>query len=101
MQEEESTIPQMVEEVRAGKMARRHFIKRLTTMGLTAAGIGAMVAASSSSAEMASLQVRTADHAAKHVQLHDQHLTHQSQGNASALHNDYAEHAVVEDSLHA
>ncbi len=101
MQEEEYTIPQMVEEVRAGKMARRQFMKRLTTMGITAAGIGAIVAASSSSAATASLQVHTADHAAKHIQLHDQHLTHQSQGNASELHNDYAEHAVVEDSMHA
>ena len=101
MQEEDYTIPQMVEDVRAGKMARRQFMKRLTTMGITAAGIGAIVAASSSSAEMASLQVHTADHAAKHIQLHDQHLTHQSQGNASKLHNDYAEHAVVEDSMHA
>ena len=101
MQEEEYTIPQMVEDVRAGKMARRQFMKRLTTMGITAAGIGAIVAASSSSAETASLQVHTADHAAKHIQLHDQHLTHQSQGNASELHNDYAEHAVVEDSMHA
>ncbi|MFL5657232.1 MAG: ester cyclase [Ktedonobacteraceae bacterium] len=101
MQEEENTIPQMVEDVRAGKMARRQFMKRLTTMGITAAGIGAIVAASSSSAATASLQVHTADHAAKHIQLHDQHLTHQSQGNASELHNDYAEHAVVEDSMHA
>ena len=101
MQEEDYTIPQMVEDVRAGKMARRQFMKRLTTMGITAAGIGAIVAASSSSAATASFQVHTADHAAKHIQLHDQHLTHQSQGNASELHNDYAEHAVVEDSMHA
>ena len=101
MQEEENTIPQMVEDVRAGKMARRQFMKRLTTMGITAAGIGAIVAASSSSAATASLQVHTVDHAAKHIQLHDQHLTHQSQGNASELHHDYAEHAVVEDSMHA
>ena len=101
MQEEEYTIPQMVEDVRAGKMARRQFMKRLTTMGITAAGIGAIVAASNSSAATASFQVHTADHAAKHIQLHDQHLTHQSQGNASELHNDYAEHAVVEDSMHA
>src|SRR2546421_6190568 len=102
MQEEEYTIPQMVEDVRAGKMARRQFMKRLTTMGITAAGIGAIVAAaSSSSAATASHQVHTVDHAAKHIQLHDQHLTHQSQGNTSELHNDYAEHAVVEDSMHA
>ena len=101
MQEEEYTIPQMVEEVRAGKMARRQFMKRLTTMGITAAGIGAIVAASSSSAARAPFQVHTAGNAEKHIQLHDQHLTHQSQGNTSELHNDYSEHAVVEDSMHA
>src|SRR5438067_7275122 len=101
MLDEDTTIHQMNKVFRAEKIARRQVMKRLTTMGMTAAGIGAMVAASSSSAATASLQVHTADHAAKHMQLHDQHLTHQSQGNASALHNDYAEHAVVEDSLHA
>src|SRR6266487_1769791 len=101
MQEEEITIPQMVEDVRAGKMGRRQFMKRLTTMGITAAGIGAIVAASKSSAATAPLQVHMAEHAAKHIQLHDQHLTAQSQGNTSDLHNDYAEHAVVEDSMHA
>jgi len=101
MQEEEYTIPQMVEDVRAGKMGRRQFMKRLTTMGITAAGIGAIVAASSSSAARAPLQVHTAENAAKHIQLHDQHLTHQSQGNTGELHNDYSEHAVVEDSMHA
>ena len=104
MQEEENTqtIPQMVEDVRAGKMPRRHFMKKLKTMGLTAAGIGAIaVAASRSSASTALLQAQADDHATQHVQLHDQHLTHQSQGNTSQLHNDYAEHAVVEDSMHA
>ena len=100
-EEEEYTIPQMVEDVRAGKLGRRQFMKRLTTMGITAAGIGTIVAASSSSAATAPFQVHTAEQAAKHIQLHDQHLTHQSQGNTSELHNDYAENAVVEDSMHS
>ncbi len=34
MQEEEYTIPEMVDDVRAGTMQRRHFIKQLTLMGL-------------------------------------------------------------------
>lgn len=41
------------------------------------------------------------DQSTQHLQHHDQHLTHQSQGNTQELHNDYAEHAVVEDSMHA
>src|SRR5258707_9495297 len=46
MQEEkEYTIPEMVDEVRAGKMQRRQFMKRLTLMGISAAGIGAIAAA--------------------------------------------------------
>jgi steroid delta-isomerase-like uncharacterized protein len=101
MQEEEYTIPQMVEDVREGKMGRRQLMKRLTAMGITAAGIGAIVATSKSSSATAPLQVHTAEHTTKHIQLHDQHLTHQTQGNTGALHNDYADHAVVEDSMHA
>jgi hypothetical protein len=45
MQEEEYTIPQMVEDVRTGKMPRRHFMKKLTTMGISTVGVGATNAA--------------------------------------------------------
>ncbi|MDQ6645172.1 MAG: hypothetical protein M3Y76_12055, partial [Chloroflexota bacterium] len=64
--QEEYTIPQMVENVRAGKMPRRQFIRRLTSMGLTATGIGAIVAAvSSSSAATAFLHAHADDHASQ------------------------------------
>ncbi|GAC1623509.1 MAG: hypothetical protein NVS4B7_14710 [Ktedonobacteraceae bacterium] len=99
--QEEYTIPQMVDDVRAGKMPRRQFMRKLTTMGLTAAGIGAIVAAaSSSSTSMASLPAHADDHASQHIKLHDQHLTHQTQGNTNHLQHDYATHAVVEDSMY-
>lgn len=71
-------------------------------MGLTATGIGAIVAAaSSSSAAAAPLPTHADDHATQHIQLHDQHLKHQSQGNTPHLQHDYAVHAVVEDSMYA
>ena len=43
--EENVTIPQMVEDVRVGKMPRRHLISTLTAMGISTVGVGAIVAA--------------------------------------------------------
>jgi steroid delta-isomerase-like uncharacterized protein len=101
MQDEEYTIPQMVEDVRTGKMPRRHFMKKLTTMGISTAGVGAIIAAvSSSSSAAATAALAATDHPTQHLQRHDDHLAHQSRGNMPALHNDYAEHAIVEDSMH-
>jgi steroid delta-isomerase-like uncharacterized protein len=97
MQEEEYTIPQMVEDVRIGKMPRRNFIKRLTTMGLSAAGISAIIASAS---PPSTRQPAPNEDAGKHIQLHDQHIANQAQGNVDALHNDYAHNAVVEDSMY-
>jgi steroid delta-isomerase-like uncharacterized protein len=37
----------------------------------------------------------------QNLQLHKQHLHKQTQGDTGALHHDYAEDAVVEDSMHA
>ena len=34
------------------------------------------------------------------MQRHDEHLANQSQGNLDQLYNNYAEHAVVEDSMY-
>jgi steroid delta-isomerase-like uncharacterized protein len=101
MQDEEYTIPQMVEDVRTGKMPRRHFMKKLTTMGISTVGVGAIIAAvSSSSSAAATAALAATDHPTQHLQRHDDHLAHQSRGNMPALHNDYAEHAIVEDSMH-
>jgi steroid delta-isomerase-like uncharacterized protein len=101
MQEEENTIPQMVEDVRAGKMPRRNFIKALTAMGVSVAGIGAITAAATrpfTPAHVASVPLDK--EAVKHFEQHDQHLSNQAQGNSSGLSNDYAEHAIVEDSMY-
>ncbi len=101
MQEEKYTIPEMVDNVRAGTMQRRHFIKQLTLMGLSAAGVGAIVAAAASR-QFASTPVPQGNvqEGVDHLQLHDEHLANQSQGKLEHLQHDYAEHAVVEDSMY-
>jgi steroid delta-isomerase-like uncharacterized protein len=101
MQEEEYTIPEMVDEVREGKMQRRQFMKQLTIMGVSAAGVGAIVAAAASR-QFATKPVSQGNlqDAVDHIQSHDEHLANQSQGNLDQLYNDYAEHAVVEDSMY-
>jgi hypothetical protein len=98
--EEEYTIPEMIDEVRTGKMRRRQFMKRLTMMGISAAGIGAIAAAASHPFNSKPVPQENAENAVDHLQRHDEHLVHQSQGDIDQLHNDYAEHAIVEDSLH-
>ncbi len=101
MREEEYTIPEMVDKVRAGTMPRRHFIRQLTLMGLSAAGVGAIVAAAASR-QFTTTPVAQGNRSEgmDHVQRHDEHLANQSQGNLDQLQNDYAEHAVVEDSMY-
>ncbi len=99
--QEEYTIPEMVDDVRAGKMDRRTLIKRLTLMGLSMAGAGAV-------AEVAARQI--ASHGAQaisgdsngqlHVRQHNDHLIHQSTGNIQHLQHDYHEDAIVEDSMY-
>src|SRR5438876_2897824 len=88
MQVEEYTIPQMVDDVRAGKMPRRQFIKTLSVMGISAAGIGAISTAAARSFTSTPGYQEKLDKAVgteKLTQLHDQHLEHQSQGNVDAL----------------
>jgi steroid delta-isomerase-like uncharacterized protein len=83
-------------------MQRRHFLKQLALMGISAAGSGAILAAVAyHQASPATVTQAFASDAADQVQLHDEHLTNQSQGKLDELHLDYAEHAVVEDSLYA
>jgi steroid delta-isomerase-like uncharacterized protein len=98
--EEEYTIPEMIDEVRTGKMRRRQFMQRLTLMGISAAGIGAIAAAASRRFNSKPVPQENSENAVDHLQRHDEHLAHQSQGDIDQLHNDYAEHAIVEDSLH-
>jgi len=99
--EENVTIPQMVEDVRFGKMPRRHLISTLTAMGISAVGVGAIVAATAQQHRPHAVPaINQNDNTQQHLQLHNQHITHQSQGNTGALHADYAEHAIVEDTMY-
>lgn len=99
MSTEEKNIPEMVDEVRAGKMPRRNFIKALTTLGISTVGIGAITAAVARPFISKPTPVVNADEATQ-LKLHDQHIANQSEGNRDALQNDYAYQAVVEDSMH-
>ena len=101
MQEEEYTIPEMVDDVREGKMQRRQFMKRLAIMGVSAAGVGA-IAAAAASRQFATQPVAQGNlqDAVDHLQRHDEHIARQSQGDLNQLQNDYDEHAVVEDSMY-
>ena len=101
MQEEKYTIPEMVDDVRVGKMPRRQFMKTLAAMGISAAGVGAIAAAAAArSFNTASVSHDKLDKSADLEHLHQQHLVRQSQGNTSAMKNDYALDAVVEDSMY-
>ena len=106
MQEEKSdvqedvTIPQMVEDVRVGKMPRRRLITALTALGISTVGIGAAVAATELQQKSKAVpHVNQDENTQQHIQLHQQHITNQSTGNTGALHDDYAEHAIVEDGM--
>ena len=98
--QEDVTIPQMVEDVRAGKMPRRRLIAALTALGISTVGVGAAVAASELQQRSKAVpHVNQDENTQQHIQLHEQHITNQSTGNTGALHDDYAEHAVVEDGM--
>src|SRR5574340_184650 len=97
--EEDYILPQMVDKVRAGKMERRAFMKKLTTLGISTAGIGAIVDSITSSSTSESTALADS-HASQHIEHHDNHLRQQARGNLNALHQDYAENAIVEDSMY-
>ena len=92
-------IPQMVDDVREGKLPRRRFILALTALGISAAGIGAIVAAASRPMTSKPSAPPTPEEQ-QHLDHHDNHISKQSRGELHELHHDYAEHAIVEDSLH-
>ena len=101
MREEDYTIPGMVDQLRVGTMQRRHFLRRLALMGISAAGSGAIIAAVASHPfASATVTQASANAAADHLQRHDEHLANQSQGKLDELQHDYAKHAVVEDSMY-
>ena len=101
-QEKDVLIPTLVDDARAGKLPRRQLMKKLTAIGLSTAGVTAIAAAASiPSSEAPAAKVNVAENAAAHLQMHDQHIQHQGQANTDALHNDYADNAIVEDSMYA
>lgn len=97
--QEQILIPQMVDEVREGKVSRRRLILALAALGISAAGISAIVAAASHPMT-AKPSVAPTPEEQQHLQYHDQHISSQSRGEIDRLHQDYASHAVVEDSLY-
>ena len=97
---EEQTIPEMVDDVRAGKLTRRQLVKRLTIMGVSAAGAGAVAAVAARQLTSHGAQSIPGDNnAQQHIQQHQQHMAHQSTGNVQQLQHDYHENAIVEDSM--
>src|SRR2546430_6217557 len=100
--QEDVTIPQMVEDVRVGRIPRRRLITALSALGISAVGVGAVVAATEFQQNSKAVpRVNQNDNTQHHIQLHNNHITHQSRGNKKALHDDYAEHAIVEDSMYS
>src|SRR5260370_12261398 len=106
MQEEneqpaESTIPEMVNNVREGKMDRRKLIKTLTLMGISATGAGAIaaVAARQITANFTS-HPNGDNNGQQHLQQHEQHLAHQSTGNVQQFHHDYPQDAIFQHTLY-
>ena len=106
MQEREATqtIPQLVDDVRTGKLSRRRLLRRLAALGLTAAAVSTVAGAASRTPTpiRASAPVVHPDtEQERNMHLHELHLADQQQGDTGSLHNDYAEHAVVEDSMYS
>ena len=106
MQEPEATqtIPQLVDDVRTGKLSRRRLLRKLAALGLTAASVSTVAGAASRTPTpiRASAPVVHPDtEQGQNMRLHERHLAHQQQGDTGSLHNDYAEHAVVEDSMYS
>jgi steroid delta-isomerase-like uncharacterized protein len=98
--QENTLIPQMVDDVREGKMPRRRLVLALAALGISAAGISAIVAAASRPMTSRPSVVPTPQEQ-QHLDHHDNHITRQSRAEINELYHDYAEHAVVEDSMHA
>jgi len=100
VQQEEHTIPEMVDDVRVGKMDRRTLIKRLTLMGLSAVGAGAIAEVAARQISAHTAQSLPGDSNGQlHIKQHNDHLIHQTTGNIRQLQHDYHENAIVEDSM--
>jgi steroid delta-isomerase-like uncharacterized protein len=69
-------------------------------MGISAAGAGAIAAVAVRQLTSHGAQAVPGDrNAQQHIQQHQQHLANQQTGNVQQLQHDYAEDAIVEDSM--
>ncbi len=102
MQVDEHTIPQMVDDVRAGRLPRTQLVQTLTMMGISAAGAQLIATATSrATSTKPAPWVNVRDDEALQLRLHNRHLEDRNERNIGALQNDYAEDAVVEDSMYS
>jgi steroid delta-isomerase-like uncharacterized protein len=99
MQVKEYTIPQMVADVRAGKMSRSQLVQTLTALGLSASGAAIIAAAAHSSPVTPIPRMNVHEDEALQLQLHDRHLEARNVRNVNALQDDYTLDAVVEGSM--
>jgi steroid delta-isomerase-like uncharacterized protein len=101
MQIKEYTIPQMIEDVRTGKMSRSQLVQTLTATGISATGANIIAAAASHIISATPLpRMNVQEDEGLQLQLHDRHLDVRNARNVSALQNDYAEDAILEGSMY-
>lgn len=96
MTTEPKTVEEMAESVYRGKLSRRAFIGGLTGFGVTAAGATTILAGVTHRLAPPHAQQSPVQ---QHLDLHNQHVVMQTQGNVNAMMNDYADHAIVDDPL--
>jgi steroid delta-isomerase-like uncharacterized protein len=92
MGDEQRSVRQLVDAMRAGKLSRRKLIAALSALGITSAGAVAIAAVARGSAPSATRQ-------RQHLIQHDQHVAHQTHGATKPMMQDYHNDAVVEDPL--
>lgn len=99
MQVKEYTIPQLVDNVRTGKMSYSQLVQTLTAMGISASGARIIADASQTIPVTPIPHMDVQEDEALQLQLHNRHLEVRNAHDVSALQNDYAEDAVVEGSM--
>lgn len=83
------TVRKLIDSARSGKVSRRKLLTGLAAFGLTGAGATAVLAVTHQNAPAQRI----------HLQLHDQHIARQTQGDVGSMMADYAHNAVVDDPL--
>ncbi len=99
MQVKEYTIPQLVDNVRTGKMSDSQLVQTLTAMGISASGARIIADASQTTPATPIPRMDVQQDEALQLQLHNRHLEARNAHDVSALQNDYAEDAIVEGSM--